>query len=142
MKRECGECTRCCEGWLTGTIRGHDMCPGTKCHFLVKDRCSIYADRPQEPCRVFNCGWLQNADVPDWLYPLISKVIIKERFWGENNDKKWWQLTDCGQSIDAATLAWFAEHNNKTGISMSYFCEETGAVHAIGSPEFKAWVNF
>ena len=32
-QRQCGSCTACCDGWVEGTIRGHEMKPGVPCHF-------------------------------------------------------------------------------------------------------------
>src|SRR5256885_5303722 len=57
--RQCGSCTACCDGWVKGTILGHEMKPGQPCHFRGEGCCSIYERRPVDPCRNFVCGWLQ-----------------------------------------------------------------------------------
>src|SRR2546430_13952490 len=57
-RRQCGTCTACCDGWVAGKIRGHEMKPGQPCHFRGEGCCTIYAQRPVEPCRNFVCGWL------------------------------------------------------------------------------------
>ena len=44
--RECGTCTACCDGWVVGTIHGHEMKPGTPCHFRGEGCCTIYERRP------------------------------------------------------------------------------------------------
>ena len=31
VKKECGTCTKCCEGWLGANIKGHEMYPGKPC---------------------------------------------------------------------------------------------------------------
>src|SRR5690349_22796733 len=45
--RKCGECTACCDGWVAGTIEGHEMKPGTPCFFRGDHCCSIYERRPR-----------------------------------------------------------------------------------------------
>ncbi|HZE61286.1 MAG TPA: hypothetical protein VE085_12085 [Burkholderiales bacterium] len=55
-KRQCGTCTACCDGWVEGTIYGHEMKPGVPCHFRGEGCCTIYERRPEEPCRRFVCG--------------------------------------------------------------------------------------
>jgi len=56
----CGTCTACCDGWVKGTILGHEMKPGQPCHFRGEGCCTIYERRPVDPCRNFICGWLQS----------------------------------------------------------------------------------
>ncbi len=63
ITRVCGTCTACCDGWVAGTIYGHEMKPGTPCHFRGEGCCTIYDKRPLDPCRKFVCGWLA-ADSP------------------------------------------------------------------------------
>ena len=55
--RNCGMCTACCDGWLTANIRGHEMRVGVPCHFRGEGGCTIYQDRPVDPCRGFHCAW-------------------------------------------------------------------------------------
>ena len=77
--RSCNSCTKCCDGWLAGNIYGHDMYTGKPCHFVKSDGCSIYNERPQNPCRIFKCEWLINLDIPEWLHPKKSEVIILKK---------------------------------------------------------------
>src|SRR5206468_6789493 len=56
-KRECGTCTACCDGWVKGTIEGHDMFPGQPCFFRGQGCCTIYERRPADPCRNLVCRW-------------------------------------------------------------------------------------
>src|SRR3989454_7897045 len=64
-RRRCGACTACGDGWVAGKIRGPEMKPGQPCHFRGEGCCTIYAQRPVEPCRNFVCGWL----MPDSPFP-------------------------------------------------------------------------
>jgi hypothetical protein len=76
-QRECGACTACCDGWLKIEVRGHEVRPGKPCPFSVDHRCSIYAERPQNPCREFVCGWLYpTSPLPEWMRPDKSNLIM------------------------------------------------------------------
>ena len=76
MKRECGTCTKCCEGWLTGEALGHNFYPGKPCHFLAVNKgCTVYAKRPKDPCSSYKCAWLANEDIA--LIPGESKLTVK-----------------------------------------------------------------
>lgn len=139
MKRECGECTRCCEGWLSYTVNGYKLSHGRKCPFASNNQCSIYTYRPQDPCRDFNCEWIKNTDnsIPDWLHPLLSKVIIEEKRWGENKDKFFWLLVECGQPMDSSTLAWFVKYSMQKNIPMIYADNNARIIRLIGPAEFQ-----
>lgn len=78
MSNVCGECQRCCEGWLHAKVKGNILSPNNPCIFLndgiLKFGCSIHAERPMKPCRTFNCLWIIN-DMPEKFKPSISGVI-------------------------------------------------------------------
>ena len=42
FQRNCNNCTKCCEGWLSGEVNGYSFYPGRPCHFMKCDGCSIY----------------------------------------------------------------------------------------------------
>lgn len=159
--RECGECTACCEGWLAGTIRGHKMHNGKQCHFLGCNRCSIYEERPVEPCRNFVCAWLADdkQEIPEWMKPSLSKVIIKERRYeieyrrgsmgsgsyilenaGNMTHKgTYWHIVECGQTITAPVLSWLIQYCLSHEMPLMY--QINGAREIIGPPEFHLWYN-
>lgn len=74
--RSCDGCTACCEGWLTGVAYGYAFSPGIKCKFLSHKSCSIYPARPYNPCKTFQCHWKLNTQIPEWLKPDRSKIIL------------------------------------------------------------------
>lgn len=78
--RSCGSCTKCCDGWLTGTAYGHDFSPSKPCYFVTRQGCSIYPIRPESPCKTFRCHWKENTRLPDWLQPNKSGVIVLVRY--------------------------------------------------------------
>jgi hypothetical protein len=76
------------------------------CHFRGVGGCTIYEERPADPCRGFVCGWLQRKPVPRVLPAGPAGVIIM---------KPWRQDRICaGASVapDAALLEWM---RNATG---------------------------
>jgi hypothetical protein len=76
-QRSCGSCTACCDGWLQIEVRGHRIRPGQPCPFSVAHQCSIYNERPQQPCREFICGWLiASSPLPEWMRPDKSDMIL------------------------------------------------------------------
>lgn len=139
-KRICGECTACCEGWLTSNIYGHMMRPGTKCHFLGAE-CTIYQNRPENPCKQFKCVWLEDKEyaIPEWIKPSLSKIIIVKRPWGEKNQNYFWQVVECGQKMDSEVLHWlisFCEFNN---ICIQYSFNQN--IYRRGSVEFNEFFS-
>lgn len=161
ISRECGECTACCEGWLGGVIRGHEMDRNKPCHFLgcKNTRCTIYEERPEEPCRNFNCVWLKNNDVPEWMKPSLSKVIIKECVYEmqmrqagfgsgsyllenaatQTNRGKFWYVVEAGETISGPVLSWLVQFALKREIPILY--QVNGVREAIGPPEFHVWLS-
>jgi hypothetical protein len=77
ITRSCGGCTACCDGWLKIEVRGTAVAPGRPCPFRADHGCSIYAERPIDPCRKFICGWLVGSSpLPDWMRPDRSDMIM------------------------------------------------------------------
>jgi hypothetical protein len=79
--RQCGECTKCCEGWLKGDVKEHSMYPGKPCFFLQigigePTGCSDYENRPDNPCKSYNCLWILDQDIPDEFKPEKTGVIL------------------------------------------------------------------
>lgn len=80
MSRECNNCTKCCEGWLSANINGHPMYPGKPCFFVeIGKGCKIYEDRPEDPCKGFLCSWIQIEEMPDHFKPDDSGVIMHKK---------------------------------------------------------------
>ena len=104
--RSCGDCTACCEGYLPGQAGVHSFYPGRKCFYLSDGvGCSIYKDRPEDPCKLYKCEWLNdNKNIPEWLKPNLSKVIITKRIIG---NMEYFDMIEAGQKMDSNILSWF-----------------------------------
>jgi hypothetical protein len=113
--RSCDGCTACCEGYLTGQAYGHHFQPGKPCFFKGERGCSIYSDRPENPCKSFKCEWLSKDYLPMWFRPDLSKVIVTV---GQEDDGEWLLVSEAGRKIDSAILSWILiwAANNKKNI--------------------------
>lgn len=132
IKRECKECTKCCEGWLHATINGHAMYKGRKC-FYLESKCTIYPNRPKDPCCNFQCSWLIDNEIPAWLKPSLSNVIIHKR---KHENIEYYFVIETGVKMDSTVLNWlitFALSNNK-----NIMYEIDGGINKMGSKEFLA----
>lgn len=134
VNRTCDGCTACCDGWLYGSAHGYEFYPGRKCHFVGSDGCSIYKDRPKSPCKTYKCVWLTDGDIPQWMKPNLSNVIITERCWGEDDEGTYYEVLEMGKKIDSSVLSWLYDYQRESGICMS-ICVD-GAWHNYGSEEF------
>lgn len=132
-QRSCGTCTRCCDGWLEGEIRGHPMFPGQRCHFVTDAGCSIYADRPQSPCRSFVCGWMQpGSALPEaWRPDRIGVIVVPTRW----RDAPAMVLVSAGNDPGEDVLAWMRGHALSTGTP--FFYAQEGERFGYGPPEFQ-----
>lgn len=131
--RSCGTCTKCCEGYLTGNIEGHPMSYGVPCHFLQQGvGCKRYETRPNNPCKTFTCGWLDDKKIPDFIKPEICGVIIVERVIHENTYSVFIQAPN---QIEGEFLDWAKEYYKKNKKNYLYY-DANGKIHYAGSKEF------
>ena len=79
LTRSCGGCTKCCEGLLAGKAYNFEFGNGKACGYLGVNGCNIYAMRPTNPCKTFQCEWTTNHSLPEWLKPNRSNVIMSRR---------------------------------------------------------------
>jgi hypothetical protein len=123
--RSCGECTACCEGWLSSDVTG--MSPYRPCQHCTARGCAIYENRPQDPCVKFVCGWLQpGSPMPEHLRPDRAGVIVMfDRKW---HDWKTITAIATGEAIPEPTLEWLKAHaqNTRTPLLLTEYILEDG----------------
>lgn len=74
--RNCGDCTKCCEKYLSRNIFGKFE-ENTDCTYVkINEGCTIYEKRPVE-CVNFKCGWIVEDEMPDKFKPNKSNVMIR-----------------------------------------------------------------
>lgn len=131
MDRTCDGCTKCCDGWLSGIAHGRAFWSGRPCHFVGQNGCTIYNDRPQDPCKSYQCEWLVNDDVPEWLKPSMSNVLISKR---KSGDTEYWRVSEAGAKITVEALSWVFMHCLSKNVNFIY---NIGDGHyRFGSKEF------
>jgi hypothetical protein len=132
-QRQCGTCTACCDGWVEGSIRGHEMKPGVPCHFRGAGCCTIYAERPQEPCRTFVCGWLApGSPFPESFRPDRLGVMMVRTRW---RNQPAYILRSAGRDPDEPLLTWMRSFSAATG--SPFFYEQAGERFGFGPSEFQ-----
>ena len=138
MTRQCGDCTACCEGWLVADINGVQMSPGTPCYLLqIGKGCSDYENRPQSPCRGFECEWLRQPDVyPEEMRPDRVGAIFSLQ---EVDGVPYLRITEAGKILDAETLS----HGVKITLLNRYnlYWEVDGKMHWFGNKDFVTIMN-
>ena len=130
--RTCDGCTKCCEGWLSGSAHGRDFYAGKPCHFLGKG-CSIYKDRPKDPCKTYKCEWLGSDQLPMWMRPDLCGVIATHKC---QDGVEFYSLVEAGKDMDAAVLSWFFQWAINNNHNLYY--QIKGGSNRIGSPAFMA----
>lgn len=141
-KRECGDCTMCCQGWLSGQVYEYTMSKNNPCHFLDQcgDRCTIYKDRP-EMCQNYKCEWLQQpVCFPLWMRPDKVNVIITWRE-GEYQGQKigYWSARECGKTMEAHVLNWIIQTARQHNVNVCY--EINDVRYMFGDPVFEEYMK-
>jgi hypothetical protein len=104
LPRQCGTCTKCCEGYLTADINGYDIYPGQPCYLLKKDvGCQDYDNRPDFPCKSFECFWILEKEMPEEFKPSISGSITQYR---NEGGFEFLLITYAGKDLDVRLLTW------------------------------------
>ena len=141
MTKSCDNCTKCCEGFLQATIRGHEVggWEGTDVHnpkpcpFVIKDKgCKQYLLRPKDPCKTFKCEWLTNEDFPEEMSPNKSHYITVSKL--TPNGIPYIALTDAGQQLDSRVLSWHVKYALSKNLNLSW--RINGVVDYVGHNNF------
>jgi len=133
--RECGDCGKCCDGRFKADILGIPMGNGIKCtYYDTKCGCTIYEDRPEHPCRSYNCEWLMNKDIPDWMKPTLSNVVISHKKHPTDDTLSYYDVMEHSKKMDSVVLNWVLRWALGNGKNIIY--EVDGKLYTIGNPQF------
>jgi hypothetical protein len=148
LKKSCGDCTACCSGALSGEAHGHHFYKGRPCFFITKKGCSIYENRPENPCVSFKCGFLSEPFFPEWMRPDLCGILATMRVMktkvtvtkdgAETEEEKfipYMQLLEYGQPMTAKALWWFIQ-KHLTGEIPNLLIDIEGGQHRMGSLDF------
>jgi hypothetical protein len=109
------------------------MHQGKPCFFLEKS-CSIYANRPQDPCRDYSCAWVEEDIFPMWMKPNISNLIITKKIPIEGEHLAYYEATEAGSKMDSSVLNWLIHWAMGNSINLVYQID--GKQHIMGKPDF------
>jgi hypothetical protein len=120
MAKQCGTCTKCCDGsTVGGLIYGHGFGNKKPCYFLdiSNKNCSIYADRPEHPCKSYQCMWLKYEDVPLWMKPENSNVTVTAE---DYNGNKFLTLNAQTNDYSSKVLSYVINYAEKNNMNLIY----------------------
>lgn len=144
MGRECGGCTKCCEGYLHAenliqlkdgrqVELGPNPCPIVQ----LGVGCGDHANRPQNPCRGFVCEWIRQPDVyPEEMRPDRINAIFSMQ---EVEGVPYLRITEAGSRLDAEVLS----HAIKVTLlnRFNLYWEVDGKIHWFGNKDFVQIMN-
>jgi hypothetical protein len=130
--RTCASCTKCCEGWLSANILGEDMFRGKPCKFVAPDvGCTIYKDRPKDPCKTFECSWRATDYVPLEFSPAnTGQIITAQKLDGID----FLCMVFAGKEVQSDFLSWFVSF--AVGRQLNVEWSINGQLYALGSGQF------
>ncbi len=121
MERSCIGCTACCDGWVKITVKGYEAKPGQPCPYSTGSGCKDYQNRPEDPCRKFNCGWVMpHSPLPEWMKPSEARVLVvlnKMLFQGNPVDL----AVPTGKRIPQRSLEWLKAFASSKGRPLMIF---------------------
>ena len=131
-KRECKDCTMCCQ-YLIGEVRGRPYGRGIPCHFLTpKKGCNIYEDRPKSNCRDYFCAWIKDENIPYWMKPNLVDAIVD---WRVNEEGiKFLRVVEGKKKLKTKVLHWVIQYCFNNGYNLVY--EYKKEYYYIGSEKF------
>tara|TARA_B100002019_G_scaffold218797_1_gene191437 strand:- start:4102 stop:4680 length:579 start_codon:yes stop_codon:yes gene_type:complete len=153
QNRECGTCSMCCQGYLYGEAYNAPFFPNHPCHYWDPEGgtrgcggCSIHQDRPAI-CVQFNCLWKQTKQMPMWMKPNNSKVLVYTREWKDSTGEflrpgeslQWISAVECGQQMDSNVLSWLIQQARYSNWNLHY--QLKGQDHYLGSEQFHQFVD-
>ena len=130
--RSCDGCTKCCEGYLEANIHGHEVTLGKPCFFVeIGKGCTDYENRPDVPCKSFQCEWLTNPRIPEQLKPSNSHVIMTTK---KVDNIEYFNLIEAGSKLDSEILTWALEHAILSDLNLAW--EIYGNTYWLGDDDF------
>lgn len=130
--KECGTCTKCCEGWTIANIEGRPVTPGNPCYFLEQNvGCKIYDNRPYFPCQKFSCAWLALKDIPDQWKPENCGVIMTNL---DVHGEPYVVFINAPLNPSKEMIEWAEEYFAKK--KMNFLYVDKRGVHPIGNKNF------
>jgi hypothetical protein len=109
------------------------MCSGKPCYYLGEG-CSIYADRPKDPCQDYTCAWLDDDEFPMWMKPDVSNVIVTKKTHPTDPSLTYYDVTETGETMDSRILNWLVHWTYRNQYNLIYSL--SGKKYVLGSSDF------
>lgn len=128
--RGCNGCRGCCDGTLVFdsiTPSGQRLIvkDDKSCFYMAQDiGCGNYEDRPQN-CRDFECEWITDTGLPEYLKPSRCGFIIVNKL-GDSSFNCYVLKQTSGYNIDMAALTWAIWWANETKKDLLVDTKSTG----------------
>jgi len=133
--KSCASCTKCCEGYLSANIKGHEMDLGKPCPFVIKDvGCGDYKNRPEDPCVGFECEWRRNPYFDEWLSPKISGILFTRQHLRPSNIP-YLKITEAGSKLTPKILTWAVKYAEENELNLAW--DENSKLTFVGSKSFR-----
>jgi hypothetical protein len=129
--KQCGSCTKCCEGTLVTVVLGQRLGPKACQYVEPCVGCTIHETRPQNPCRDFECAWLQEEEFDDSMRPDKSGVI--PIFKTMPNSEMYLVLRDC-DLVNNNSLQAYVDYAASRGMNVAWIVQ--GYTNWAGTNEF------
>lgn len=133
--RACGDCAKCCEGWVRTRVLGNDIDLNSPCPYSSGHHCTIHESRPDDPCRIFFCGWAEaGSELPEWMQPNRCGVIVlagRSTWAGRPVDV----LVSAGSDPDQHLLVWYRDFSIRTMRPFLY--QQNGQWYGFGPQAFQ-----
>lgn len=130
--KSCEGCTKCCEGYLITNILGEPVHAGKPCSKVIPGvGCSIYEDRPKDPCRGFQCFWRASDIMPMEFKPSeVGVIVTNQDLFGIPHLR----LDPAGNEVPAEVLSWYVTWAVERQLNVEWVVGNK--VFAMGSREF------
>jgi len=136
--RKCLPCTECCRGSIEAHIGDFHLIRHHKCPDVTRDGCSRGDDRPENPCKSFQCGWTTMEWIDEEMRPdKCGALLVCETYPMTDT------LVATGDRINDNVKMYFAEMSVKFGrqLIIKEVIDEEMWVTPIGNKVFVDKIN-
>ena len=131
-KRECGDCTKCCEGAIPGQAYDYKFGQNVPCFFVESGLgCTIYEDRPVHACQTFKCQWLTDINIPEEYKPnKVDFITLKK-------GRSYFLLIPAGDNPSEEYVEFMKNYISENNFNLSYRYNLNDEPMFIGSDRLK-----
>ncbi len=133
--KTCDGCTACCDGTLN--IEELNVYWGSPCENICDSGCAIYQNRPKV-CSDFRCQWLDDKNLPDWMKPSDSGLLIKY----SEKRRTLYLISVYQKTIEPSILLYAFSYAYKHNLFITCYFDDTKGYHDIMHDRVRATFKF